>query len=112
VKPLDKMPSFWAMHSFVILDDQTAADKATCLLVTDMSGQMETRRAEFDVFMAHLLPVEMGLIDLGQCGHGEGEVLTKEMMDNELEVWEVVREKLVERNKRREVERNRRREED
>jgi hypothetical protein len=101
VKPLEKIPSFWAMHSFIILDDQTAADKTTCLLVSDMSGEMQTRRAEFEVFLAHLVPVEMGFLDLAQCAVGGSEVLTEEMMEEELRVWEIVRAELVERNKRR-----------
>ena len=88
VAPLDRNPSLWSASSFVILDEQSVRD-STCLLVSNGEGEMQTRRSDLKVAMYHLIPVEMLVLSLEQCGlvgaDSRDQTLTHEMLLKEVD---------------------------
>jgi len=92
IAPIVDSYSFFASSTYVILDAQTVYDGFTCLLVTDVGGEMESRRAEFPVALLSAVAAEMGMVGLGSgiggAGLDDGEILTVQMMDEERNEWE------------------------
>jgi len=82
--------ALFATHVFVVLDEQTAADGRTCMLISDSTGEGEARRCEFEALMYHLYVLEMLMMDLPQlCGPDE--VLTAAMMGEDEKSWKAER---------------------
>ena len=83
VGPMDGVPAMFGMHTFVMLDKQTAEDQETCLLVSDNDGRVESRRAQFEVALFHLVCLETLMLEFGQCGVRDKQVLTAAMVGRE-----------------------------
>ncbi len=83
VRAVDGVPAMFGVHALVVLDEQTAEDRDTCLLVSDNDGRLESRRAEFEVALFHLVCLEALMLGLGQCGDRDEQVLTAEMAGRE-----------------------------
>ena len=67
ISPLTQVKSFYATSTYAILDAETADDGCTCLLVTDCSGNLESRRAECPVALLVTVAAEMGMVGLGHA---------------------------------------------
>ena len=102
IAPLTEVYSFYATSTYAILDAETADDGCTCLLVTDSSGHVESRRAEFPVALLAAVAAEMGMVGLGDVNGGdwldEGEVLAVEKMQQDMIDWEEWKQKKKVRN--------------
>lgn len=70
-QPIENEFSMFAMHSFVILDEVTAKDNRTALVVNMVPDGFVAKRASFTSIEAGLLqPIEMLQLDLTQIGGG------------------------------------------
>ena len=97
VAPLTELYSFYATSTYAILDTETAYDGCTSLLVTDSSGHVESKRAEFPIALLAAVAAEMGMVGFGDANGGdwldEGEVLTVERMQRDMIEWEEWKQK-------------------
>lgn len=66
-QPIETERSLYGTHTFIILDETTAVDHSTALVVNTVPGGFIAKRAKFEVIQRGLLvPLEMLMLDLTQ----------------------------------------------